>query len=263
MNRFRQATAGSVWDRLICAVRWRKANFIPQWKRIHQGADLENTYFVVDRNRDNIYMIAIDDNYLSIRGIQNIEKKFRVDSFHEEIIDVSYDYGILFVKTVEELCNCSQKKRLYLMDLSTNKIWKIRDTKMIESYHMPYILNCNGNINILIEDVQIFPYELYELETGKKSRFGSNEVLTVPINKLVQAEEGNERISWKKLTLFDKLNLDYIQVLDVQDDMAIIAGADEKKNCTHISWVYVENEVVKDEVIINSKITETIKKMTL
>lgn len=64
----------------------------------------------------------------------------------------------------------------------------------------------------------------------------------------MQAEEGNERISWKKLTLFDKLNLDYIQVLDVQDDMAIIAGADEKKNCTHISWVYVENEVVKDEV---------------
>ncbi len=215
----------------------------------------ENTFYIADDDKSCVYAISIIEQCLHITDFENYKRSFLLETCHEEIVEVYYKYGILFFKTVEEKSDGEQIKHLYMVDLVTDKILQVRNKIVLESYHMPYILNSNGNIRIVVEGAKIFPYELSEIRTGVEKDFGVNNVLVVSIDEFVMAEEKQESIPFDKA--FDKeLTSDYMQVLTTLDSIIILAFVDNEKKSTRVRWVNIESGYVEKDVVLPCRITD-------
>lgn len=63
------------------------------------------------------------------------------------------------------------KINAYIVDLFSDKILQVKNKESLESYHMPYILNSNGKIKVLVEDAKImFDTTDYSTDDEKQIR---------------------------------------------------------------------------------------------
>jgi len=124
---------------------------------------------------------------------------------------------------------------------------------------MPYILNDDGDIKIVVEEVKIFPYELSEVSAYGEKNFGVNNVLIVSLDEFITAEEKQENVPWVKLFSCNEGDRGYVRVLTTLRSILIIAFVDNTNKCSRIQWINSENGYVVKDVVLPCRITEVLQ----
>ena len=219
----------------------------------------ENAKYIEDTDQNIVYVVDIIGHYLFITQFEHFQNKYELETCREVVAEVYCKYGIFFVKTVEETCDGEQDVRLYMVDLRSNKILQIQNRESLESYHMPYLLKCSGDLKILVEEASVFPCELKELNACEKLGFYSNKVLVVSCEHFIEAVEKHKEISWEQIISYDEEKGCYVQVLATQDNEVILTCTDENQKHTKAMWINVETKNLAKKVNFNCEITDVLQ----
>ena len=204
-----------------------------------------NVQFVCNLKHTNVWAIETEEEYLKLTVLpENNVHSFKLSGNEEFIVGAAAGNRFLLVKTCEHLPNDGQIIRVYLLDIENEILMNTSDSVMIHSYHMPYILICNGEESIVAENAEVYPYELKEARKGKLHSY-TNDILMVSVENLILSLAQSEEVKWN--TIRSAKENHFLQILHTTDSIIYYSEVDMEETQTFLGRYHLLRD--SDEIL--------------
>ena len=219
-----------------------------------------NAIILEDESSGSIFSIYTDASFCYIEEIVSNERmKIPLNDAGESVVEATGNLGYIFLKiTLDD--EEEQTSRLTLINFNEKVFTEIKNDVIVNSYRLPYIVEQNGSVLVIVEDSIVFPYENHELRNAGNSTCKNN-ILSTDIGNLFSNNTSldilfNEIISCKNES--EK----YIQILQMQKNTMLVLTADIKQRITEISYFDFDGQRKGNTICINDMVWDIVESIS-
>lgn len=199
-----------------------------------------------------IFSVYVNGEFCIVEDISSDEQmRIPLIDSSESVISASGNYGYIFIKIALEQAE-EQTFRLMLVDFKQKKYVQITNETITNSYKLPYIVKQNKTIFAIIEDSDVFPYEISEL-AKVNSQLCKNRIVSTDIENLLSSI-GNDGIPFYEIMNCQNAFQNYIQIMQVNRNTMLVSIGDNDNMVTGIACIDFTGQKIADTVNVNDKV---------